>query len=136
MLFSRHDNAWYLSGYAAAPVGFVKLKFPDGAPVFHATFTRLEGGASFYPLARTLHYECRVFVRQETGVIGCDPGARDEHHRELTLKITGLQDATVVFLPPEGAGVTFESAGKKTHYNAGETRVEQSGLSGELLIRW
>ncbi|TFG69965.1 MAG: hypothetical protein E4H27_06550 [Anaerolineales bacterium] len=136
MLFSRHDNAWYLSGYAAAPVGFVKLKFPDGAPVFHATFARLEGGAALYPLARTLHYECRVFVRQETGVIGCDPGARDEHHRELTLKITGLQDATVVFLPPEGAGVTFESAGKKSHYNAGETRVEQSGLSGKLLIHW
>lgn len=136
MLFSRHNNAWYLSGYAAAPVGFVKLRFPEGAPVFHATFTRLEGGASFYPLARILHHECRVFVRQETGVIGCDTGARDEHHRELTLKITGLQDATVVFLPPEGMVVTFESAGKKTHYNACETRVEQSGLSGVLLIRW
>ena len=64
MLFSRHDNAWYLSGYAAAPVGFVKLRFLDGAPIFHATYTKLDDGASYYPLARTLHHECRVFVQQ------------------------------------------------------------------------
>ncbi|MBN1878256.1 MAG: hypothetical protein JXA33_28815 [Anaerolineae bacterium] len=136
MLFSRSDNAWILSGYAAAPVGCVKLKFPDGAPVFHATFTRLEGGASHYPLARAMRYECRVFVQQESGIIGCDPRARDEHHRELTLKITGLKDATVIFLPPGKMAVTFEHQGKKTHFDAGARRVSESNLTGELLIHW
>lgn len=137
MLFSRHDNAWYLSGYAAAPVGLVKLRFPDGAPIFHATFTRLEDGASYYPLTRAMHYECRVFVQQKSGVIGCDPGARDEHHQVLTLRLTGLQDATVVFLPPAGLAVTFENTDLgKTHFDPGTTQVAQSGLSGELLIKW
>jgi hypothetical protein len=136
MLFSRHANAWYLSGYAAAPVGEVRLKFPDGAPVFHATYTRLKDGVSHYPLARAMHHECRVFVQQASGVIGCDTRARDEHHQELTLRVTGLDDATVVFLPPPGMRATFENGGQKTHYDAGTTRVAQSGLSGELLIRW
>ncbi|MBN1580652.1 MAG: hypothetical protein JXA89_08100, partial [Anaerolineae bacterium] len=136
MLFSRHDNAWHLSGYAAAPIGSVRLKFPDGAPLFHATFAQLEDGASLYPLARVMHHECRVFVQQKSGVIGCNTGARDEHHRELTLKIVGLEDATVVFFPPHGMAVTFENQGNKTHFQAGQIRVTQPGLSGELLIRW
>lgn len=136
MLFSRHDNAWYLSGYAAAPVGFVKLKFPEGAPVFHATHTQIEDGASRYPLARAMHHACRVFVQQESGVVGCHPGARDEHHRELTLKVSGLQDAIVVFLPPDGMAVTFESAGGTIRFAAGKARVAQSGLSGDVLIKW
>ncbi len=136
MLFSRHDNAWYLSGYAAQPVGSVRLRFPEGAPLFHATFTRLEGGASHYPLARAMRYECRVFVQQDHGVVGCDPAPRDPHHRELTLCVSGLQDATVVFLPPRGRAATFESRGQTIHFEAGQSHVMQSGLSGELLIRW
>jgi len=136
MLFSRHDNAWYLSGYVAQPVGSVRLRFPEGAPLFHATFTRLEGGASHYPLARAMRYECRVFVQQDHGVVGCDPAPRDPHHRELTLCVSGLQDATVVFLPPRGRAATFESRGQTIHFEAGESHVMQSGLSGELLIRW
>jgi hypothetical protein len=103
---------------------------------YNYPITRLENSASHYPLARVMHHECRVFVQQESGVIGCDPGARDEHHQQLTLKITGLQDATVVFLPLRGMAVTFESGDKKTYFDAGEVRVAQSGLSGELLIRW
>jgi hypothetical protein len=136
MLFSRHDNAWYLSGYAAAPVGFVKLKFPEGAPVFHTTHTRIEDGAAHYPLARAMHHTCRVFVQQESGIVGCHPGARDEHHRELTLRVSGLQDAAVVFLPPAGMAVTFEHAGGEVRFDPGEARVTASGLSGDLVIRW
>jgi len=136
LLFSRHDNAWLLSGYAAAPVGCVRLKFPDGAPLFHATYARIEEGAACYPLARSMRHECRVFVRQGNGVVGCDPAPRDEHHHTLTLRVTGLDNATVTFLPPAGAGVTFESAAGTTRFAAGGSRIVQSGLSGELVIRW
>ena len=135
MLWSRHDNAWFLSGYAAAPVGTVRLRFPVGAPVFHATHTRIDEGASIYPLARVMHHECRVFVQQERGIVGCDTAARDEHHGELTLHVSGLEDATVVFLPPPGARSTFEHQGIQRHF-AGEGAVSQTGLSGDLLIRW
>jgi hypothetical protein len=135
MLFSRHDNAWFLSGYAEAPVGEVALKFPAGAPLFHATYTRLADGAAHYPLARTLRRECRVFVQQAAGIVGCTTGPRDEHHTELTLKITGLQDATVTFLPPQGVPVTFEHDGAQRRFVA-PTQVAQAGLSGELVIRW
>lgn len=136
MLFSRHDGAWFLSGYAAAPVGSVRLRLPEGAPIFHATYARLEGGASRYPLARAMHQECRVLVRQASGVIGCDTGARVPGYGELTLRVTGLQDATVTFLPPPDAAVTFECQGHTTRFSAGERRVRQSGLCGDLLIRW
>lgn len=136
MLFARHDNAWFLSGYSAAPVGFARFRFPAGAPIFHTTFSRIEDGAAHYPLARTMHQECRVFVRQRRGVVGCDPRARNEHHRVLTLRITGLVDATVTFLPPPGMAVTFEHAGRQTRFSPSETSVSQSGLSGELLIHW
>ena len=136
MLFSRHDNAWFLSGYAAAPVGDVRLRFPEGAPVFHATYTRLVDGVAHYPLSRAMHHECRVFVRQAGGVVGCDTGPRDEHHRELTLRVTGLEDATVTFLPPSGFDVTLVNGDRMTRHPAGIVRVTESRLSGELLIRW
>ena len=92
MLFSRHDNAWYLSGRAAQPVGSVRLRFPEGASLFNATFTRLKGGASHYPLVRAMRHECRVFVQQDHGVVGCDPAPRDPYHRELTPSVSELQD--------------------------------------------
>jgi hypothetical protein len=136
MLFSRHENAWMLSGYAAAPAGFVKLRFPYGAPVFTASWTQIENGASLYPLARSMHHECRVFVTQERGVVGCDTGARDEHHTELTLIVRGLDQATVVFLPPPGVAVTLENAGRKHRFEPGHDRIELAELSGELFIRW
>jgi hypothetical protein len=136
MLFSRHDNAWYLNGYAASPAGDVKIRFPDGAPIFHTTYTRLKNGASTYPLSRVMRYECRVFVQQGEGVIGCDPRARDENHKELTLRLTGLKDAVVVFHPPERHRVTFENEGNITHFDPGETKLTTPNLSGELLIRW
>ena len=136
MLFSRHDNAWIVSGYAEAPVGTVALRFPEGAPLFHATSARLSKGAAIYPLARSMRYECRLFVRQENGVVGCDTRARDEHHHELTLRVTGLQEATVTFLPSRGRAVTFEHSGGARRFEAGASRATQSGLSGELLIRW
>jgi hypothetical protein len=136
MLFSRRAKAWYLSGYAEAPVGFVRLGFPAGAPIFHATYARLEAGASLYPLARAMHHECRVFVDQERGVVGCDTGARDPNYSTLTLRLTGLEDATVTFLAPEGAPVTFESEAGTVCFAPDGARVVQSGLSGELRIRW
>ncbi len=136
MLFSRHENAWYLSGYAEAPAGIVKLRFPCGAPVFTTTWARIEGGASCYPLGRSMRGECRVFVRQERGVVGCDTGARDEHHTELTLIVRGLDDATVVFFPPPFVAVTFEHDGTKHRFEPSPRQIELAGLSGELLIRW
>jgi hypothetical protein len=83
-----------------------------------------------------MRYECRTFVQQSEGVIGCDPRARDENHMELTLRLTGLKDAVVVFLPPEGFPVTFENNGNTTHFDAGKAKLTVSNLSGELLIRW
>jgi hypothetical protein len=136
MLFSRHDNAWIVSGYAETPIGTVALRFPKGAPLFHATFARLSDGASIYPLSRSMRHECRLFVQQESGVVGCDTRARDEHHHELTLRVTGLQEATVTFLPPRGRAVTFEHSGGARRFEMGVSCVTQSGLSGELLIRW
>jgi hypothetical protein len=136
MLLSRHANAWYLSGYAEAPVGSVRLRFPAGAPIFHATYARLEDGASLYPLARAMHHECRVFVDQERGVIGCDPRARDPGHQTLMLRLTGLEDATVTFLPPKGVSVSFESETGTVRFDPDAARCVQSRLSGELRIRW
>jgi hypothetical protein len=136
LLFSRHDNAWYLNGYAVSPVGHVNLKFVDGAPVFHATHTKLTNGASNYPLARTIRYECRIFVQQNEGIIGCDTRARDEHHKELSLHITGLEDASVTFLPPKGFPVTFEYDNRKTYFDAGKSNITMDNLSGHVWIRW
>lgn len=136
ILFSRHDNAWFLSGYAAAPAGMVKLRFPEGAPVFHATHTRIEDSTSHYPLARVMHYECRIFVQQKSGVVGCDTRARDEHHQELTLRIIGLQEAGVTFYPPHNLPVTCEYGGHRHRFDGGNRSITLSGISGNLSIYW
>jgi hypothetical protein len=136
MLFSRHDNAWFLSGYAASPAGMVALGFPQGAPVFHATYTRIENGVSHYPLTRTMHHECRVFVQQASGVVGCDPQARDENHYELTLHITGLLEASVTFYPPTNFSVTFEYENHRHTFTKGKQRITVADISGNLNIYW
>jgi hypothetical protein len=136
MLFSRHNNAWFLNGYAASPIGRVLLKFPDGAPIFHTTTTKLVNGASTYPLSRTMRYECRVFVKQNEGIIGCDQRARDEFHRQLTLKLTGLVDASVVFYPPDAHTVTFEYGKGSTKFAPGQKQIAMHDITGELIIRW
>ena len=135
-LFSRHEAAWYLSGYAEAPAGTLALRFPHGAPVFNTTWTRIADGASHYPLSRAMRYECRVFVDQESGVVGCDTAARDERHRELTLIVRGLSAATVTFLPPPGADGTLEYGDVSRRFKGNEESVTITDVTGELYIRW
>ncbi|MFW6293626.1 MAG: hypothetical protein ACOC7V_15070 [Spirochaetota bacterium] len=136
MLFSRRERAWFLSGYAARPAGVVRLRFSDGAPVFHATTTRIEEGASLYPLSRVMRHECRVFVRQESGVVTCTTRSRGHRRAELSLGIRDLADATLVFYPPEGARTVVETADGEREYGPEEARIEHAGLSGEVWIRW
>ena len=136
VLFSRHDNAWFMSGYAAAPAGHVKLRFPWGAPIFHATHTRISGGAAHYPLARAMRQEARVFVQQDEGVIGCDTRARTETVTELSLLVTGLENATVTFFPPPGVAVRFETSDRVTEHDPDQAVITEAGLSGDIWIRW
>jgi len=83
-----------------------------------------------------VHHGCRVFVKQHEGVVGCDPAPRDQHHEQLTLRVTGLRDAIVTFLPPAGASVTMASGGQTWRHPEGGDRITQEKVGGELLIRW
>ncbi|MCX6906707.1 MAG: hypothetical protein NTY01_01550 [Verrucomicrobia bacterium] len=99
---ARHNNGFFLSGCTPNTNVQMRLRFPQGAPIFTGCETELRDGAACYRMPRAWHRECRVFIMQEDGEVFC----AEQHSGEIgitrRLKLTGLKNAIVRFYPERG----------------------------------
>lgn len=69
LTISRVDNSLTVSVYSPNLTTDTLLKFPLGAPVLTGTDTEIKDGHAVYRFGMSEHKECRVFVKQDGGVV-------------------------------------------------------------------
>ena len=99
MAWARSKNGLWLSAYNQTTALDMLLKFPQGAPIFIGADAILENGCAKYRFGRCEHLECRVFVQQESGVVGAREVAPVNKKYRRKFAVTGLRDATVYYYP-------------------------------------
>lgn len=97
----RYNNAFMFSVYAPSTTVKTKMKFPYGAPVLDGYDTVLENGCATYHFPKAEHRECRVFVEQNDGIVSCCEVAPVSAEFRRRIKVSGLKNATVRFLPED-----------------------------------
>ena len=124
MTLACRDNGLLLSVYNPDLTMDTLLKFPLGAPIFTGMDAELRDGFAAYRFGRSEHLECRVFVRQEAGIVSAKEIAPVSilHHRKFTLE--GLEDATVCIFPESRGAQAL--AVDSTPRNVDETPVYDS----------
>ena len=142
--FRRHANALYLSAYSPDMTVGVKLRMPEGAPVFMPTETMIEKGITSYHLGKAANLECRVFVEQEKGLLTCQDREPRAPRLKRKVQVTGLDHATLRFRPETGFEhtTTFlresDSAvlSPTVRTDFAGTVLELRDLSGSVQIFW
>lgn len=91
----RNDNAFYFSVYNRNTTVETYLKTPLGAPILNGLDARLSDGCAVYNFSRSEHRECRVFVKQKSGVLRSRemPPINRKYRRKI--QISGLENAEV-----------------------------------------
>ena len=91
----KHDGAFVFSSFHPSTTVKTKLRFPLGAPILDGYEARLENGYATYNFPKAEHRECRVFVEQAEGEVGCFecPPVSAQYRRRIC--ISGLKNATV-----------------------------------------
>lgn len=146
ILAARVRGGWTFSGFTPSTNVRLRWCLPDGVPVPVNTDVYLEAdGTGTTILPRAWHRECRVFVQQASpGEVSCYEHTSGGVEVERRLAVTGLVDATVVFLHDTahpGARVRFQETppypgmGQEvpSHQPDG-LRTVAHGVSGTLLI--
>lgn len=101
-LVHRHENGFFFSVYSPNTTVETRLTAPYGAPLLLANETALKDGAASYHFGRAQCRECRVFVKQNSGVVGCKEIAPVSFQARRRLEVSGLVDATVTVFPKTG----------------------------------
>jgi len=100
-MISRSDNAFIYSVYTPSTTVKTTLGHKLGAPVLMGYRTELVNGKSTYHFPKASHTECRIFVEQESGIVGakeCPPVCYIDRRN---IEVNGLQNATVRLFPEE-----------------------------------
>ena len=74
-------------------------KFPLGAPVINGYNTLLVDGYATYHFPRSVHAECRVFVKQDSGVVRVREMSSVNRKYRRRIKVSGLKNADVCLFP-------------------------------------
>lgn len=95
----RNNNAYIFAAYNPNTTNEIRMKFPLGAPILDCGETEIVNGYSTYNFPRCEQKECRVFVKQDSGVISLQeaPPVSGEFRRRILIR--GLKNATVCVFP-------------------------------------
>ena len=96
---NRSNNAFIFSVYNRNTTTAAYFKFPLGAPVLDSYDTELSDGKAKYVFPKCTHKECRVFVKQESGVVSVREVAPVSGYYRRRILISGLENASVYFFP-------------------------------------
>ncbi|MEE1006714.1 MAG: hypothetical protein U0L66_05930, partial [Acutalibacteraceae bacterium] len=99
LTISRVENSLSFSVYSPNLTTDTLLKFPLGAPILTGTDTEIRDGHAVYRFGICEHKECRVFVKQKSGVITLKEAAPVSCNYHRKLKLSGLDNATVYIFP-------------------------------------
>jgi hypothetical protein len=146
---SRHRNGFIFSGYTPDTTYRVHFRMPQGAPILTGYETLLADGRSTYSMPRAWRRECRVFIEQPEGEVGCrtvSPGTYGVRNR---LLVSGLCQATLRFYPEPGSedrvailrdprwpfvhGDFLPLARKHDQWGR---YLEAAGVTGDVMITW
>lgn len=92
----RRNGGLVLSAYNPNTTTEISLAFPDGAPILCGMEARISDNKSVYTFTRSEHRECRVFVKQNDGVISCREAPPVNTRFRRAIRIRGLDDAGVI----------------------------------------
>ena len=148
MTIARSNNAFVLSAYNQTTAIDVKLRFPQGVPVFIGTDAIIENGVGVFRMGRSEHLEGRLFVEQESGVVSAREYAPVNKMYRRKIILRGLNNATVRFYPesycarqaiagPEGkwdATPVVDERFKLVESKTQGVYYEASGISGDYLF--
>ncbi len=103
-MLHKHNGSLMFSVFSPNTTVKTYMKFPQGAPILDGYETELEGGYATYHFPRAEHRECRVFVEQESGTVGCReiPPVSAQYRRRV--EVNGLENGTVRFYPETYCG--------------------------------
>jgi len=148
MTLRRSRNGLYLAGHAADMSAPLRIRVPEGAPVFTGTEVRIVEGSSEIHLTKASDLEARVFVEQDGGVVGCKELAPKFVWTRRRLEVKGLRNATVRVRPYPGSkklsvianplmddSVGVELKMERLGGFAGEL-YEAKGVTGTLVAAW
>lgn len=91
----RKNNAMIFSVYNRDTTLETRLKFPLGAPVLNGFSTKIIDGYATYHFNKSVHTECRVFVKQNSGIVKVkeEPPINMKYRRRV--QVSGLENADV-----------------------------------------
>ena len=110
LTISRVENSLSFSVYSPNLTTDTLLKFPLGAPILTGTDTEIRDGHAVYRFGICEHKECRVFVKQKSGVITLKEAAPVSCNYHRKLKLGGLDNATVYIFPESNGNVALGDA--------------------------
>ncbi|MCC7495602.1 MAG: hypothetical protein IT204_24845 [Fimbriimonadaceae bacterium] len=134
---SWQDNGLCLAGCQHDATTALQLALPDGAPVPTGLTAALHDGVSHLHPEWGVHYQCRVFVRQEGGAVRVEAIPSPEPGLSSALRISGLQDAVLsIRLPRERLEDAAVDGGDAVIFDEQHGAVVAFGVSGEFLVAW
>lgn len=147
---SRHRNAFFFAGYTPVTTVATHYRMPAGAPLLHGHEAVLVEGRAVYHMPRAWRRECRVFVEQESGEVGCRVRSTSESiDVNRRLLVTGLRDAVLRFFHEPGTAASVKLLSRPVwpyltgDFLTAEVRSDRlgeyhelRGLSGDLLLSW
>lgn len=153
LTISRSNNAFVFSGYNPSNTVKLRFKMPQGAPLLSGLETKLENGNSTYTMPTAWNRECRVFVKQNSGIISYKELYSGQLGISKRFQINGLKNATVCIYPEENTTTqqfhTYVNVYKKDEYpwlngeipfKVGDEKLGKyfvvENVSGELVVAW
>ncbi len=101
MTINRSNNGYWFSVYNSATTTETLLKFPQGAPILCGGETLLTDGYATYHFTRAEHRECRIFVKQRSGLISVTERPPVSAYNRRSFRVCGLEDAEVIYYPEQ-----------------------------------
>ena len=143
-LFSKHDRAFYVTGFAKDTTVATELSFPRGIPMANGTEAVVENNVGRFISPKWCHNECRVYIKQiERSKVKCrTQNAADTMMADKRVGIYGLRNAEVTFIPPDNSVVFAADRlyAEGNYFDPDEVLPDGSvvfrGRSGELHILW
>ncbi len=100
LTISRHDNAFYINGYAPDSTTVLQLDTPWGSPIPEEKDVQFEDGHGNYHVERSPHWKCRVFVKQQQGSVIYQSRIKNNYWIRDKFDLIGLKDAQVRYFIP------------------------------------
>lgn len=149
-MIGRHANGFFFSGFVPDITSGMKIRMPQGIPLFTGTETLIENGLASYNMPKSWHRECRIFIEQEeNGRVVCSEHTAEYHGLKRRIRLSGLKNATVRFYHEPGSENKVKMLldpvapfliGKFQKFkicdDSNGKHLDLGNISGELMISW